>query len=65
MPRGTQHPLTGILRWTRLGYKLEIVWRLDIGRKCRARRDIGQRVIVEGIRSGFDLLDVRKLRSLI
>lgn len=66
MPRGTRHEEAGILRLGRLGYELEVdgggVWRLDLIRSCR--RLIGERVIVEGTRSGFDLLDVTTIRGL-
>jgi len=66
MPRGTRHNLTGTLRWTRLGYALEMdgggVWRLDLGIMWRVGRYVDQRVTVEGIRSGFDLLDVHALK---
>lgn len=66
MPRGTRHTLTGMLRWTRLGYALEMegggVWRLDIGWGWRVRRFVDRRVTIEGVRSGFDLLDVHRVR---
>ena len=69
MPRGTRHTLTGTLRRTRLGYVLEMddggVWRLDVGWGSRVGRCIGQRVAIEGVRSGFDLLDVYRLRAAI
>lgn len=65
MPRGTRHTLTGTLRWTGLGYALEMddggVWQLDVGWEWNARRSVGRRVTVEGVRSGFDLLDVHRL----
>lgn len=68
MPRGTRHTLAGTLRWTRLGYSLEIegggAWRLDISPFWRVRRYIDRRITVEGIRSGFDLLDVYALKSI-
>lgn len=68
MPIGTRHTLTGTLRWTRLGYALEMedggVWRLDVGWGWRARRNVDQRVMVEGVRSGFDLLDVHRLQTV-
>ncbi|MFA7594710.1 MAG: DUF5818 domain-containing protein [Novosphingobium sp.] len=68
MPRGTRHTLTGTLRWTCLGYTLEMdgggVWRLDVGWGWRTRRNINRRVTVEGIRSDFDLLDVYRLRAV-
>lgn len=63
MPRGVRHIETGILRPGRWGYSLETdsggVWQLDVARS--ARRYLGQRVTVEGIRSGFDLLDVHRV----
>ncbi|MGC4252655.1 MAG: DUF5818 domain-containing protein [Sphingobium sp.] len=64
MPRGARHVETGILRPGRWGYSLEMdgggVWQLDIGGS--ARRYLGQRVTIEGIRSGFDLIDVHHIR---
>ena len=66
MPRGIRHTLTGTLRYTRLGYALDMddggVWRLDVGWGWKARRNIDRRVTVEGLRSGFDLLDVHRLQ---
>ena len=66
MPKGTHHKLTGTLRWTRLGYVLAIAdggqWRLDVGR--RAAKMVGREVTVEGLRSGFDLLDVHRIELL-
>jgi len=66
MPRGTRHILTGTLRRTRLGYALEMdgggVWRLDLGAAGRVTRYLDERVTVNGIRSGFDLLDVHQLK---
>jgi len=63
MPRGTRHVETGILRPGKWGYSLEVdgggVWQLDIAGS--ARRYIGQRVTIEGIRSGFDLIDVHRV----
>lgn len=63
MPRGTCHIVTGILRPGRWGYSLEVdgggIWQLDVRRS--ARKLLGQRVTVEGIRSGFDLLDVERI----
>ena len=65
MPRGTRHVETGILRVGRWGYELEMegggAWRLDV--TGSVRRLIGHRVIVEGTRAGFDLLDVTRLRA--
>ncbi|HEX8446879.1 MAG TPA: DUF5818 domain-containing protein [Sphingomonas sp.] len=63
MPRGTRHIESGVLRLTRLGYALELKgggqWRLDI--PGSTRRYIDQQVTVDGIRSGFDLLDVHRI----
>ena len=65
MPRGTRHTLTGTLRRTRLGYALEIadggVWQLDVGFEWNLRAKLDRRVTVEGVRSGFDLIDVHRL----
>ncbi|WP_255356005.1 DUF5818 domain-containing protein [Erythrobacter sp. AP23] len=66
MPRGARHIETGTLRPGRWGYSLEMdgggVWQLDITRS--ARRYLGQRVTVEGVRSGFDLIDVHRIRPV-
>ncbi|MEG8038488.1 DUF5818 domain-containing protein [Sphingomonas sp. LR60] len=66
MPRGTRHVLTGTLRRTRFGHALDMdgggVWQLDVG-WLAAWRLCGRRVRVEGTRSGFDLLDVRRMTS--
>jgi len=63
MPRGTRHVVTGILRPGKWGYSLEMegggVWQLDIAGS--AHRYLGQRVTVEGVRSGFDLIDVERI----
>lgn len=63
MPRGTRHVETGILRFGTWGYSLEVddggVWQLDVTRS--PRRYLGQRVTVEGFRSGFDLIDVHRV----
>ncbi|MCR5869560.1 MULTISPECIES: DUF5818 domain-containing protein [unclassified Sphingomonas] len=60
MPNGTRHRLTGRLAESQRGYVLRIddggVYALDIGRE--ARKLVGQRVTVEGTRSGFDRIDV-------
>lgn len=63
-----RHVLTGVLRVNAQGlFTLEIagggVWRLDIGWSWRAPRLIGQQVTVEGTRSEFDMLDVRRIRA--
>lgn len=65
MPRGVRYTLTGTLRRTRLGYALEMdgggLWRLDVGTEWNARVNVGRRVTIEGVRAGFDLLDVYRL----
>ena len=65
MPKGTRHTLVGTLRRTRVGYALEMpdggVWQLDVGWSWNARRNLDRRVTVEGVRSGFDLLDVTRI----
>jgi hypothetical protein len=63
MPRGTEHEESGLL--LREGACLVLQrddggrWRLDVGRKADAL--LGRRVRVQGTRSGFDLLDVRRI----
>lgn len=69
MPMGTCHTVTGILRPSQYGlYALEVdgggVWQLDCGWGRKARKLIGKRVTVEGVRSGFDLLDVNHVRDV-
>ncbi|UVO53738.1 DUF5818 domain-containing protein [Sphingomonas sp. SUN039] len=64
---GTLHRATGLLMMARRGYELHVdgggVWALDLTRSPKAL--LGRRVTVEGIRGGFDLLDVRKIESAI
>lgn len=62
MPRGTRHVETGTLGWDARNH-LHVLnmpgggyWHLDM--PGRTRRFIGREVTVEGIRSGFNLLDV-------
>lgn len=60
MPLGTRHRVTGLLLNSRRGFVLEVegggAYALDTDR--RAHNLVGQRVTVEGTRSGFDRLDV-------
>jgi hypothetical protein len=60
MPRGTRHRVTGLLLNAARGLIVEVdgggVWALDAD--SDARKLVGRRVTVEGIRSGFDRLDV-------
>lgn len=63
MPQGSRHCETGLLLRGDLGLVLRLddggEWQLDA--PGRARRYIGQRVRIEGIRDGFNLLAVTKL----
>lgn len=63
MPRGTRHRLTGLLRPGKLGPVLQIgsggEWRLDCDR--RYEHLLGRRVVVDGVRSDFDLLSVERI----
>jgi len=60
MPMGKRYRVTGMLLSSRRGLVLELddggTWALDVGREAEAL--VGQRVTVEGARSGFDRLDV-------
>lgn len=68
MPRGTRHTLTGTLRRARFGYALEMdgggMWQLDISTIWLIGRYVDRRIIVEGVRSGFDLLDVHRISKV-
>jgi hypothetical protein len=68
MPRGTRHVLTGTLHLARRGFELHMdgggVWALDVPSWRRAQRLLGQRVMIEGTRSGFDPLDVDRLHTM-
>lgn len=63
MPRGSRQRLTGLLRPGKLGPVLQIDggggWRLDCDRPYTHL--MGRRVIVDGIRSDFDLLSVERI----
>ena len=65
MPRGTRHTLTGKLCWDARNHihVLNIegggYWFVDM--PGRATRLIGQKVTVEGVRSGFNMLDVSRV----
>lgn len=60
MPMGTRHRLEGLLLNSKRGLVLQMddggVWALDHDR--HATKLIGLRVNVEGIRSGFNRIDV-------
>lgn len=65
MPRGTRHIVVGTLQWDRRNHihRLDLgngsFWFIDLSR--RFRHLIGERVTVEGSRSGFNLLDVDRI----
>lgn len=63
MPRGTHHTLTGLLLDHRAYPVLHVdgggQWQLDLPGKYRWL--LGRRVVVEGTRAGFDLLDVTRV----
>jgi hypothetical protein len=60
MPMETRHRLTGMLLQSPRGYLLRMddggTWALDLDRP--AKRMLGQRVTIEGARSGFDRINV-------
>jgi Protein of unknown function (DUF5818) len=60
MPIGTHHRFEGLLMMSARGLVLSLadggVWALDTD--VSSRKLLGQRVIVEGVRSGFDRIDV-------
>ena len=64
MPRGTRHVVEGLLLRSAAGGLVLRAdgggeWRLDAG--WRARRLVGRRVRVEGLRDGHDLLAVEQI----
>ena len=67
MPLGAFYVETGRLGQRDFLYTLRMddggTWALDLGWRAarRARPLLGQRVVVQGTRAGFNLLDVRKL----
>jgi Protein of unknown function (DUF5818) len=66
MPRGTVHLIDGLMLTGRpyplLRPDTGGIWRLDLPPKFHSL--IGRRVRVEGIRFGFDMLDVRSVTAL-
>ena len=68
MGRGTRHTLTGKLGWDARNH-IHVLdmegggyWFVDMPR--RAARLIGHEVTVEGVRSGFNLLDVSRVLAV-
>lgn len=65
MPRGTRHIVAGTLQWDqrnhthRLDLEGGAFWFVDI--VGRTGHLIGRRVTVEGVRAGFNLLDVDRI----
>lgn len=68
MPKGTRHTVTGELSWDERNqiHRLDVgggaFWFVDVS--GRTRHLIGQRVTVEGTRSGFNLLDVHLVTGI-
>lgn len=64
MPDGSKHHIVGLLVTDRYALVLRMdgggEWRLDA--PARARQLVGHRVVVTGVRDGFDLLAVRDIR---
>jgi hypothetical protein len=68
MPMCTRHTVTGELSWDDRNH----IYRLDVGGGAfwfvdisgRPRNLIGQRVTLEGTRSGFNLLDVHRVIAI-
>ena len=65
MPLGSRHRVSGLLKGASRGFVLEVddggVWALDLDHDPNAL--LGRRVTVEGVRSGFDRLDVEWIGS--
>lgn len=65
MPRGSHHVLTGVLRSGRDCLELHVegggYWFIDPPSWGKAHGLIGKRVIVQGTRTGFNLLDATKI----
>lgn len=65
VPRGSHHVLTCVLRSGRDCLELHVegggYWFIDPPSWSKARRLIGRRVIVQGVRAGFNLLDATKI----
>ncbi len=67
MPMGTKYRVVGQLNFDAAGYLLRVdgggTWRLDLGLRSwwLARRWGGQRVVVFGMREGFDTLSVKRI----
>jgi hypothetical protein len=69
MSRGTRHAELGILRFNQIRFELHLdgggFWIIDVPSWRKARKLLGQHVIVEGTRAGFNLLNVYWLRSAV
>ena len=68
MSKGSAYDLTGILMRDDRGLVLAMpgggAWTLDPPLFCGTGRMLGRRVHVVGTRSGFDLIDARKIEML-
>ena len=66
MGRGTRYRIDGILMTARRGFVLRVddggEWALDVD--GRALKFVGCRVEIEGVRSGYDLIDVDRIEKL-
>lgn len=66
MPKGTQHIETGTLRHNHFGYVLEMdgggFWVLEFWPIREMGHLLDQRVTVEGVRAGFNILDIDRIK---
>ena len=68
MPMGSFHEISGTLAWLPTGFTLFLdeggYWALELGWRDfrRARKLLGVRIEAEGVRIGFNVLEVRSMR---
>lgn len=66
MPRGTHHQIAGQLHNAPRGLELHVngggIWLLDVPCFTPTSRLLGKQVMAEGVRAGFDLLEVKRIR---
>ncbi|WP_323810412.1 DUF5818 domain-containing protein [Sphingobium baderi] len=66
MPKGTRHTEIGTLRSNHFGFVLEMdgggFWVLEFWSVRRINQYLNQRVTVEGIRTGFNQLEVVRIK---
>ncbi len=69
MPMGSRHTVTGTLGYGQFVWAIHAdeggAWELEFGiiTWFRARRLFGRRVVIEGVRTGFNLLSVQSIRE--